>query len=109
MIPMPFLYRPAHAVRRVTRFFLFLPRQLAAAVNSFLLFGVLFCLLLPPSLARPFYRTERYGMFILLGLIFILPMIGNQLGMDLNILGWILGPASDYLVQLIATLTGLKS
>jgi Zn-dependent protease len=65
--------------------------------------------MLPPSLARPFYRTERYGMFILIALIFILPMIGNQLGMDLNILGWILGPASDYLVQLIATLTGLKS
>ncbi|MBK8157512.1 MAG: site-2 protease family protein [Rhodospirillaceae bacterium] len=65
--------------------------------------------LLPPSLARPFYRTERYGMFILLALIFILPMIGNQLGVDLNTLGWLLGPASDYLVQLIATLTGLKS
>ncbi len=65
--------------------------------------------LLPPALARPYYRTERYGMIILLGLIIILPMIGRQLGMDLNILGWILGPASDYLVQLIATLTGLKS
>ena len=65
--------------------------------------------LLPPSLARPFYRTERYGMFILLALIFLLLWIGGQLGVDLNILGWILGPDSDYLVQLIATLTGLKS
>jgi Zn-dependent protease len=65
--------------------------------------------LLPPPLARSFYRTERYGMIILLALLFILPMIGNQLGVDLNILGWILGPASDYLVHLIATLTGLKS
>nr|WP_298684451.1 site-2 protease family protein [uncultured Dongia sp.] len=65
--------------------------------------------LLPPSLARPFYRTERYGMIILLALIFLLPFIGSQLGVDLNILGWILGPASDYLVQLIVTLTGLKS
>jgi Zn-dependent protease len=65
--------------------------------------------LLPPSLARPYYRTERYGMFILLGAIILLPMIGNQLGMDFNILGWILGPASDYLVQLVATLTGLNS
>lgn len=65
--------------------------------------------LLPPSLARPYYRTERYGMFVLLGAIILLPMIGNQLGMNLNILGWILGPASDYLVQLVATLTGLNS
>jgi Zn-dependent protease len=65
--------------------------------------------LLPPSLARPFFRTERYGMVILLGLIFLLPLIGRQMGIDLNILSWILGPASDYLLHLVATLTGLNS
>ncbi len=65
--------------------------------------------LLPPSLARPYYRTERFGMPLLLGLIILLPMIGRQLGLDLNILGWILGPASDYLLRLVATLTGLSS
>ncbi|WP_374308902.1 site-2 protease family protein [Dongia sp.] len=64
--------------------------------------------LLPPSLARPFFRTERYGMIILLGLIFLLPLVGTQMGMDLNILSWILGPASDYLLHLVVTLTGLK-
>ncbi|MDY0870297.1 site-2 protease family protein [Dongia rigui] len=63
--------------------------------------------ILPPSLARPFFRTERYGMFVLLALIFLLPLIGGQLGMNLNILGWILGPASDYLLHLVVTLTGL--
>ncbi|WP_374651642.1 site-2 protease family protein [Dongia sp.] len=63
--------------------------------------------LLPPALARPFYRTERYGMLILLGLIFALPIIGRQLGRDVDILGWILGPASDYLLHLVANLTGL--
>ncbi len=62
--------------------------------------------LLPPALARPYYRTERYGMVILIGLIFLLPMIGRQIGANLNILGWILGPASDYLLHLVATLTG---
>jgi hypothetical protein len=46
---------------------------------------------------------------ILLGLIFLLPLVGRQMGMDLNILGWILGPASDYLLRLVATLTGLNS
>lgn len=64
--------------------------------------------LLPPTLARPFFRTERYGMLILLGIIFMLPLIGQQVGLDLNILGWILGPASDYLLHLVVTLTGLK-
>ncbi|WP_374383673.1 site-2 protease family protein [Dongia sp.] len=64
--------------------------------------------LLPPSLARPYFRTERYGMLILIGLIFLVPMIGQQLGRDIDILGWILGPASDYLLHLVATLAGLK-
>lgn len=63
--------------------------------------------ILPVSLARPFFKTERYGMIILLAFIFLLPLIGSQLGRDLNILSWILGPASDYLLHLIVTLTGL--
>ncbi len=62
---------------------------------------------LPPPLARLFFQTERYGMMILLALIFLLPLIGNQIGMNLNILSWILGPASDYLLHLVVTLTGL--
>lgn len=63
--------------------------------------------LMPPKMAARFYRTERYGMLILLGLIFLAPMLGEQMGMNLNILGWILGPASDYLLHLVLTLTGL--
>lgn len=62
---------------------------------------------LPPPLARPFFHTERYGMMILLALIFLLPLVGKQIGMNLNILSWILGPASDYLLHLVVTLTGL--
>lgn len=65
--------------------------------------------LLPPALARPYYRTERFGMPLLLILIIALPYLGRQFGMNLNILNWILGPASDYLLHLVATLTGLNS
>ena len=62
--------------------------------------------LLPDSLARPFARLEPYGMPILLGLIFILPLIGRQVGMDLNVLGWVLGQPVDWLVNLVIRLTG---
>lgn len=62
--------------------------------------------LLPDSLARPFARLEPYGMAILLGLIFILPLIGRQVGMDLNVLGWVLGQPVDWLVNLVIRLTG---
>jgi Zn-dependent protease len=40
--------------------------------------------LLPERLAQPLAQMERYGFFILLGLIFMLPMLGRQVGMDLN-------------------------
>jgi Zn-dependent protease len=40
--------------------------------------------LLPEALARPLAQMERYGFFIVLGLIFLLPMLGREIGMDLN-------------------------
>lgn len=62
--------------------------------------------LLPDSLARPFARLEPYGMPILLGLIFILPLIGNQIGQDLNVISWILGQPVSWLVDLVIRVTG---
>ena len=63
--------------------------------------------ILPPRLAIPYQRTERYGMLILIGLIFLLPLVGKQIGVDIDILGWILGPASSYVRSLIGHMTGL--
>ena len=65
--------------------------------------------LLPPHLSMAFQRTERYGMFILIGLLVILPMLGGQFGVDINILGWILGPAYSYVGSMIGHLAGLDS
>ena len=49
--------------------------------------------ILPRPLAIQLARLERYGLFILIGLIFILPILGRQLGNDLNIFRWlVLGP-----------------
>ena len=39
---------------------------------------------LPDALASPLARLEPYGMLILIGLLFILPMLGTQLGVDLD-------------------------
>ena len=43
---------------------------------------------------------------ILLGLIFILPLIGNQLGVDLNVIGWLLSAPVAWLVELVIRVTG---
>jgi Zn-dependent protease len=40
--------------------------------------------LLPPKLAAPLANMERYGFFVVLGLLFLLPMLGREIGMDLN-------------------------
>jgi Zn-dependent protease len=63
--------------------------------------------LLPDALAYPLARLERWGMFIIIGLLFILPLIGSNLGIDLNIFSWLLRAPVDYLIELIAVLTGL--
>ncbi|MGQ9371812.1 site-2 protease family protein [Azospirillum sp. A39] len=62
--------------------------------------------LLPDALAFPLARMERYGILVLLGLLFILPMIGNELGMDLNVFAWIVWPPVEWLIGLIEGLTG---
>jgi Zn-dependent protease len=65
--------------------------------------------LLPRHLSIAYQRTERWGMFVLIGLLVILPLIGSKMGVDINILGWILGPAYSYVSSIIGHLAGLDS
>lgn len=62
--------------------------------------------LLPRELAQPLARLERWGLFIIIGALFILPLVGGRLGMDLNIFSWLIGGPVEYLFGLIALLTG---
>ena len=62
--------------------------------------------LLPCFLAEPLARLEPYGMGILLGLLFILPMIGQQLGRNLDVVGWLLREPVGYTIIFIVGITG---
>jgi Zn-dependent protease len=62
--------------------------------------------LLPAALALPLARLERYGMAILIGLLFILPIVGAQLGANLNFLGWLLGGPVDAVIETVLRITG---
>jgi Zn-dependent protease len=62
--------------------------------------------LLPNALALPLARLERSGMFIMIGLIFILPMLGAQLGVNLNVLGWLVSGPAKVTIEAILRLTG---
>jgi Zn-dependent protease len=62
--------------------------------------------LLPDALALPLARLERYGIFILLLFMFVLPYVGKQTGYNLNILGWLIGAPTEVLIQFVLTITG---
>ncbi len=62
--------------------------------------------LLPVPLAIRFARTERYGLFILLGVIFVLPLIARELGFAINPLAAILFPIVQGVHSLVLLLTG---
>lgn len=64
--------------------------------------------LLPQQLAIPLARLERYGLFILIGLIFILPMLGRQLGLDLNLFAWLVFGPAGFLADMIAAGVGVE-
>tara|TARA_A100001037_G_scaffold234650_1_gene213450 strand:+ start:48 stop:761 length:714 start_codon:yes stop_codon:yes gene_type:complete len=63
--------------------------------------------ILPRPLAYQLARLERYGLFILIGLIFILPLLGRQLGTDLNIFRWLVLAPLEFLRGLLLHGVGL--
>ncbi|MGH6932684.1 MAG: site-2 protease family protein [Dongiaceae bacterium] len=62
--------------------------------------------LLPKLLAMPLARLERFGFLIVIGLIIVLPMVGRNLGVNLNPIGWLIERAVDSLANLIFKLVG---
>ena len=61
---------------------------------------------LPDALASPLARLEPYGMLILIGLLFVLPMLGAQLGVDLNIVSQLIASSTDSVIRTILRLAG---
>lgn len=61
--------------------------------------------LLPSPLAREFAKTERFGFLILIGLIIILPMIGQLFSHEINFFREVMGPLIQRAVEFILNLT----
>ena len=62
--------------------------------------------LLPSFLAGPFARLEPYGMMILIALLLFLPMLGLQMGVDLNVVSHLLLTPTEIILRAILRLTG---
>ena len=62
--------------------------------------------LLPNVIAVPLSRLEPYGMLILIGFLILLPMLGTQLGLNLDVISTILRTVTGYVIQLLLLVTG---
>ena len=63
--------------------------------------------LLPGSLAYPLQRVEPYGMWIVIGILVIVPLVTYQLGNEINIFASLIQPVVNAIIGGIASLVGL--
>jgi Zn-dependent protease len=61
---------------------------------------------LPKAMAAPVARLELYGIAILLGVLIVLPLLGAQLGVDLNIVSRVIRVVTGAILEGILRLTG---
>jgi Zn-dependent protease len=62
--------------------------------------------LLPRFLAYPLSRLEPFGMLILIGFLILLPLVGSQFGLNLDVISAILRTTTGYVLRLVLILTG---
>jgi Zn-dependent protease len=62
--------------------------------------------LLPDRLAMPLARLEPYGLPLLIGVLFILPILGAQLGINLSVVSHFVAGATYAVITVILVLTG---
>ena len=64
--------------------------------------------LLPKYFSYQLAKLERYGLFIIIGALFILPLIGKELEIKLEPIHWFIRHGSNFLLIIISTITGLQ-
>ena len=62
---------------------------------------------LPFPLAREFLRLERYGLFIIIALIFILPGVAGMFDVDVNPFDWLVAGPKDFITSMLFKIVGI--
>ena len=63
--------------------------------------------LLPPTLGAKLARLERVGFVIILAVLFVLPFLSGQFGVDMNLFKWLVTDPAQYLLRVILFSVGL--
>lgn len=64
--------------------------------------------LLPYPLSRWLASVERFGFLLIIFVFFGLPWLGQKVNLDLNVLWWLIWAPAMFVIDIIATITGLK-
>ena len=62
--------------------------------------------LLPRVLGAALARLEPFGMLILIGILILLPLVGSQFGLNLDIISTILRTVTGYVIEVLLVVTG---
>jgi Zn-dependent protease len=65
--------------------------------------------LLPRPLSTWLARLERHGILILLVFLIVLPVLGQPLGLNLNLFQYLLLPPFEFLYKAILSITGVMN
>ena len=68
--------------------------------------GRILVAVLPGTLAHSLSRFEPYGLLILIGLLFVMPLLGAQLGINLDPLSRLIMTSTNAVIAVILRLTG---
>jgi Zn-dependent protease len=63
---------------------------------------------LPRFLGKELAKVERYGMLILIGGLFLLPILGQGLGVNLELFTRLIGVPANAIIEAIVTFTGIS-
>lgn len=63
--------------------------------------------LLPMPLAQRLAKLEKYGMFLIIGILMILPLLGSLIGVPIQPFAWLVLPVVNAVITAIAFLAGL--
>ncbi len=64
--------------------------------------------LLPPAIARPLAKLERFGLFIIIALLLLPRWLGDELGVDLDVIGLVIGGTVSFLFRVIVGMAGFQ-